>query len=108
MEQASGETARQAAMGTDEDPLIHPVTGERIVFRKRSRDTGGELLEFNLFLAPSGFIAASHVHPNQEERFEISGAPVTFRVAGKEKVYQPGQVVVVPPGVPARLVELER
>lgn len=100
MERASGETARQAAMGTDEDPLVHPVTGERIVFRKRARDTGGELLEFNLFLAPSGFIAAPHVHPNQEERFEISGAPVTFRVAGKERVYQPGQVVVVPPGVP--------
>ena len=90
--------------GTEEDPLVHPVTGEQIVFRRRSRDTGGELLEMNLMLGPSGFVAAAHVHPNQEERFEISGAPAMFRVAGVERLYQPGEVAVVPAGTP-RLVE---
>ncbi len=95
-------TARSGApgIGTEENPLVHPVTGERIVFRKRARDTGGELLEMSLYLAPGGFIAAPHVHPNQEERFEVDGAPVRFRVNGKERLYQPGEVVVVPPGVP--------
>ena len=87
-------------IGTEENPLVHPVTGERIVFRKRSRDTGGELLEMMLYLAPKGFIAAPHVHPNQEERFEVGGAAVMFRVAGKERLYQPGEVAVVPPGTP--------
>lgn len=87
-------------IGTEENPLVHPVTGERIVFRKRSRDTGGELLELTLYLAPKGFIAAEHIHPNQEERFEVSGAAVTFRVAGKERVYEPGETAVVPPGTP--------
>jgi quercetin dioxygenase-like cupin family protein len=87
-------------IGTEDNPLVHPVTGERIVFRKRARDTAGELMEMTLYLAPSGFIAAAHVHPEQEERFEVSGAPVTFRVAGKERVYQPGEVAVVPKGVP--------
>jgi quercetin dioxygenase-like cupin family protein len=87
-------------IGTDENPLIHPVTGERLVFRKRSRDTGGELLELSLYLAPGGFIAAAHVHPNQEERFEIGGTSVMFRVAGKERLYQPGEVAVVPAGTP--------
>ena len=72
--------------------------------RRRSRDTGGELLEMNLMLGPSGFVAAAHVHPNQEERFEISGAPAMFRVAGVERLYQPGEVAVVPAGAP-RLVE---
>ena len=86
--------------GTEDRPLIHPVTGERIVFRKRSRDTNGELFEMNLFLAPQGFIAAAHVHPKQEERFEVAGAPVVFKVGGKERLYQPGEVVVVPPGTP--------
>jgi quercetin dioxygenase-like cupin family protein len=87
-------------VGTEENPLVHPVTGERIVFRKRSRDTGGELMEMTLYLAPGGFIAAPHVHPNQEERFEVQGAPVMFRVAGKQRIYQPGEVAVVPAGVP--------
>lgn len=87
-------------IGTDENPLVHPVTGERIVFRKRSRDTGGEFLEMNLYMAPGGFLAAPHVHPSQEERFEISGAEVMFRVGGVERLYQPGEVVVVPAGTP--------
>src|SRR5687767_7778886 len=87
-------------IGTEENPLVHPVTGERIVFRKRSRDTGGELMEMTLYLAPRGFIAAPHVHPNQEERFEVSGAAVMFKIDGKERLYQPGEVAVVPPGTP--------
>lgn len=86
--------------GTEDRPLIHPITGERIVFRKRARDTGGELFEMSVFLAPQGFIAAPHVHPQQEERFEVAGAPVVFKVAGHERLYQPGEVVVVPPGTP--------
>jgi quercetin dioxygenase-like cupin family protein len=89
------------AVGTEERPLVHPITGERIVFRRRAADTGGELLELSLYLAPRGFIATPHVHPNQEERFEIGGtAAVTFKVAGKERVHQPGDIVVVPPGTP--------
>jgi quercetin dioxygenase-like cupin family protein len=87
-------------IGTAENPLIHPVTGERIVFRKRARDTAGALLEMTLFLAPNGFIAAQHVHPNQEERFEVAGTPVMFKVAGVERLYQPGETAVVPAGVP--------
>jgi quercetin dioxygenase-like cupin family protein len=87
-------------IGTEENPLTHPVTGERLVFRKRSRDTNGELLELSLFLAPGGFIAATHVHPNQEERFEIGGTSVMFRVTGKERLYKPGEVAVAPAGTP--------
>jgi quercetin dioxygenase-like cupin family protein len=98
--EVSGDADPQPGFGTEGNPLVHPVTGERIVFRKRSRDTGGELLEMTLFLAPKGFIAAEHVHPNQEERFEVAGAPVMFKVAGKETLYQPGEVAVVPPGTP--------
>jgi quercetin dioxygenase-like cupin family protein len=97
---AVAEAAETSDMGTEERPLVHPVTGERIVFRKRSRDTGGELFEMTLYLAPKGFIAAAHVHPNQEERFEVAGAPVIFKIAGKVRLYQPGEVAVVPPGTP--------
>ena len=94
------EAAETIAIGTEDRPLVHPVTGERIVFRKRARDTGGELFEMSLYLAPKGFIAAAHVHPRQEERFEIAGAPVMFKVGGKQRLYQPGEVAVVPPGTP--------
>jgi quercetin dioxygenase-like cupin family protein len=95
-----GDARPQAEWGTEANPLIHPVTGERIVFRRRSRDTDGAFLEMSLVLGPSGFVAAEHVHPNQEERFEISGAPAMFRVADTERLYQPGEVAIVPAGTP--------
>ncbi len=85
--------------GTEEHPLVHPVTGERIVFRKRARDTAGELLEVTLYSAPTGFVPSPHLHPNQEERLEISGAPMWVRIGEDEREYQPGEVAIVPPGV---------
>ncbi len=51
--------------------LDNPVSGERIVFRKTAADTGGPLLAFDLFLAPDGHVPGLHVHPAQEERFEV-------------------------------------
>ena len=87
------------AIGTAANPLVNPASGERIVFERRGRDTGGELLEVTLFSAPTGFIPTPHVHPNQEERLSISGAPMTVRIGDETRVYQPGEVAVVPPGV---------
>ncbi|HEX2142075.1 MAG TPA: cupin domain-containing protein, partial [Candidatus Limnocylindria bacterium] len=87
-------------LGTEENPLIHPMTKERLVFLRRSADTGGELLELQLSLAPGGRIATTHVHPEQEERFEVGATPVMMRIGRVERMYQPGETVVVPPGVP--------
>lgn len=87
-------------IGTDANPLVHPVTGERIVFRRRARDTAGEVLEATLYSAPTGFVPSAHVHPSQEERLEIGGAPMTVRIGDDERVYQPGEIAVVPAGVP--------
>ena len=51
--------------------LENPVGGERIVFRETTSDTAGELLAFELFLAPYGRVPGTHVHTEQEERFEV-------------------------------------
>lgn len=80
--------------------LQHPVTGERVVWRKVSGDTGGALLQLDLFAAPGGFVAAAHVHPNQEERFQVLAGTLRLRVDGQEQVLRAGQVAVVPPGRP--------
>jgi quercetin dioxygenase-like cupin family protein len=86
--------------GTEENPLVHPITGERLVFRRRARDTNAEFLEVLLNMAPGGFVSAAHVHPVQEERFEIGGAAAMFRVNGVQRLYQPGDIAVIPPGTP--------
>ena len=45
------------------DSIHNPVTGERIVFRQTSADTGGEAVVIETFVEPHGFVAAAHVHP---------------------------------------------
>jgi quercetin dioxygenase-like cupin family protein len=82
------------------DVLENPVTGERIVFRKTAADTAGELLQIDVFFRPGGFVAAPHVHPRQEERFEVRSGRPWFRVAGVEGRASPGDVIVVPSGTP--------
>ena len=82
------------------DIIDHPVTGERLIFRKTAQDTGGELLQGELIVKPHGFVAAEHIHPLQEERFEILAGSVTFRVNGIERKANTGEKVIIPPGTP--------
>jgi mannose-6-phosphate isomerase-like protein (cupin superfamily) len=82
--------------------LENPVSGERIVFRRTAADTGGELLAFELFLSPDGHVPGAHVHPEQEERFEVVKGTMKFR-RGLETVFaRAGDTVVVPSGVAHR------
>lgn len=95
---AGTEAPADALHGSDANPLVHPGTGERIVFRRRARETAGELLEVTLYSAPTGFVPSPHLHPSQEERLQISGAPMWVRIGDQEREYQPGETAVVPPG----------
>jgi quercetin dioxygenase-like cupin family protein len=82
------------------DILEHPVTGEKIIFRKTAKDTGGELMQGDVIMRPHGFVAAEHVHPLQEERFEVLSGSVQFRVNGVKREVHAGEITVVPPGTP--------
>lgn len=82
------------------DVLEHPVTREKIVIRKSARDTGGELFQGDLYMPPGGFVAAEHIHPLQEERFEVISGTLRGRVGGKEVACGPAEVIVVAPGTP--------
>jgi mannose-6-phosphate isomerase-like protein (cupin superfamily) len=80
------------------DSIENPVTGERLVFRETSRETNGEAVVVETFVQPHGFVAAAHVHPDQEERFEVLRGSIGFRVGRKSFVAGPGQRVTVPAG----------
>jgi hypothetical protein len=47
---------------------------------------------------PSGFVAAAHVHPFQQERFEVLDGSVSFRIGDQEMTAGPGEVVLVAAG----------
>ena len=82
------------------DVLEHPVTGEKIVFRQTAEATNGELMKVDFSIEPHGFVAAEHVHPVQEERFEVISGEVTFSVQGVQRKVHSGEIVTIPPGTP--------
>ena len=84
------------------DTIHNPVTGERIVFRQTSRETNGQAVVIETYVQPNGFVAAAHVHPSQEERFQVLRGSVGFKVGREKLVAGPGQRVMVPAGTPHR------
>lgn len=78
--------------------IENPVSGERIVFRQTAAETGGGLLEFDLFLRPDGKVPGSHRHSVIEERFAVLAGQMRFRLGGRTATAGPGDVVTVAPG----------
>ena len=76
--------------------IENPLSGERITFRETAADTGGEYLEIDLHLAPGGKVPGLHVHPEQEERFEVLAGRMRFRRGLRTIEAGPGDVVTVP------------
>jgi quercetin dioxygenase-like cupin family protein len=75
----------------------NPATGERNFWRITAEDSGGELLSFGWELDPGGRVPL-HLHPNQEETFQIEEGEVLFTVGWKKVVCKAGESVVVPRG----------
>lgn len=90
----------EAAVAAAGDVLEHPVTGERLVWRRVARDTDGALLEGDLFAQPGGHPAAAHIHPHQMERFGVLAGTVKLRVDEELSTLGPGDWAEVPAGRP--------
>jgi mannose-6-phosphate isomerase-like protein (cupin superfamily) len=78
--------------------LSNPVSGETIEFVRTAADTDGELLAIDLTLTPDGHVPGTHVHPEQEERFEVVSGTMKFKLGLKTIIAGPGETVVVPAG----------
>lgn len=79
--------------------LESPNAGQRVVFRETSRETGGELLRLDFFVAPGGSLADEHLHPYQEESIHLLSGTLRCRIEGGERVVEAGGSVVLSPGV---------
>jgi quercetin dioxygenase-like cupin family protein len=80
--------------------LVNPATGLRTVFRETAQTTGGELLQVDWIGRRGWTTGFDHVHPRQEERFEVLSGRLGLRAGGDEREYGCGDVVVVPAGTP--------
>jgi quercetin dioxygenase-like cupin family protein len=81
--------------------LENRVSGQRLVFRETSRETGGELLRVEaVYTRPTRSRPPVHCHPRQEERFEVLSGTLRAVVGGEERSYDAGEAFIVPPGTP--------
>jgi quercetin dioxygenase-like cupin family protein len=88
-------------MAYEGQTLENPASGERITFRRTAAQTDGELVAIELELPPGRRVPGPlHIHPEQEERFEVVDGTMRFRIGRKEVIAGPGEVVVVAAGVP--------
>jgi quercetin dioxygenase-like cupin family protein len=78
--------------------LDNPISGERFIFQQTAGDTDGRLLAFDLVLEPDGRVPGGHVHPEQEERFQVLAGAVRFRKGLRGVLASAGDELVVPPG----------
>ncbi len=82
------------------DELVNPATGLRTVFRETSQSTNGALLQVD-WIGDAGWTTGpDHVHPLQEERFEVLSGTLGIRADGVVSHHVAGDVIVVPAGMP--------
>jgi quercetin dioxygenase-like cupin family protein len=80
------------------DVIENPVTGQRLVFLVTSADSRGELFAAEGIFPPGGFAGAPHIHPDQDERFEVLAGEAGFDVDGHRQVLGPGETLDLPRG----------
>ena len=80
------------------DTIEHPLSGERLTFLETSATTGGAFLKARIEMAPRGSLPRPHTHPRGSEEFEVTEGRVQIEVAGRRRVAEAGETVVVPKG----------
>jgi mannose-6-phosphate isomerase-like protein (cupin superfamily) len=78
--------------------IVNPLSGEQILIIRSASQTGGQVLDWELRLAPGGRVPSSHAHPEQQETFTVLEGTMRFRVGWHRIIARTGQRVVVPPG----------
>ena len=87
-------------MARSGEVVENPMIGDRVTWRKTAQETHGELLRYELVVWPAAKGPLAHIHPRQEERFEVLSGTLRARVGDREQTLSVGQSLVVAPGTP--------
>ena len=86
-------------MAKSGEVLENPKTGQRIIFRRTSEDTSGELLEVeSVYTSPSPSRPPAHYHPAQEEIFRVLAGELHVVINGRQRVLKRGETLVIAEG----------
>ena len=80
------------------DVIENPATGQRLTFLATARDTAGEVFRAEGAFPPGSFAGVKHIHPHQDEHFEVLAGHAAFYANGREQVLGAGETIDVPAG----------
>lgn len=77
--------------------------GFRLSLIRTGAETDGELLEMEASYAGTGGMPPLHLHPKQDEHFEVLDGSMLAVIAGVERRYERGDSIEVPAGTPHQM-----
>lgn len=80
------------------DVIENPVTGQRLVFLETAADSDGKRFAAEGIFPPGGFAGVPHIHPGQDEHFEVLTGEAAFVVDGRRHVLGTGETINVQRG----------
>jgi quercetin dioxygenase-like cupin family protein len=82
---------------------IEGFGGFRLRLVKTGEETGGELLEMEATYGEGSMLPPEHLHPRQDERFEVLEGAVLTVIDGQERRYETGEAFDVPASTPHQM-----
>lgn len=80
--------------------ITNKITGEKITWVETSADTNGKYILFEFDVAPKGYVPVRHIHPSQNEHFEILSGSLRLELNGETKHLSASDKIIVPKGQP--------
>jgi quercetin dioxygenase-like cupin family protein len=78
--------------------ISNPATGQRLTLLTSGAENGGQLFRAEGSFTAGGYAGVEHVHPLQDEHFEVLAGTASFTVEGKERTLVAGETIEVPAG----------
>jgi quercetin dioxygenase-like cupin family protein len=85
-----------------EQPPTHADASSRVWYLRTGADSGGEVHEQLVEYLPGSPFPPEHLHPDQDEHFEVQRGAMRFVVDGAERVVAAGGALDIPRGTPHR------
>jgi mannose-6-phosphate isomerase-like protein (cupin superfamily) len=85
----------------ERDPTHEDATG-RVWYLRTAETSGGEVHEQRVEYRPGSPFPPTHLHPDQDEHFEVERGRMRFVVDGVEHLIAAGGAIDIPRGTPHR------
>jgi quercetin dioxygenase-like cupin family protein len=83
-------------------PPTHEDATSRVWYLRTGPTNGGEVHEQLVEYRPGSPFPPAHLHPSQDEHFEVQRGAMRFVVDGEERMVRAGETIDIPRGTPHR------